>query len=273
MTHFDERFARAAALVRPDEGRINRRIFGDADVYEMELERIFARCWLFVGHESQVRRPGDFVTTYMGEDPVILVRDRSGDIGVFLNSCTHKGRKVCELDQGNAKAFTCPYHGWTFRTNGTLGGVPNSQDAYYGELDKATLGLLRARSDSHRGLVFATWDPAAPSLGDYLGDMRWYLDVALDRGAGGTELIGPPQKFTVHANWKAGAENFVSDFQHAQSIAHRSALDRGRDQHQRAAQRRGAGQSGAGPRAVPLPGHRGTTPHAGDRPVHGGQRP
>jgi phenylpropionate dioxygenase-like ring-hydroxylating dioxygenase large terminal subunit len=217
--------ADTAALVQPDAGRINRRIFGDAQIHEFELERIFARCWLLVGHESQIARAGDFVTTYMGEDPVILARDQNGLMGVFLNNCAHKGRTVCQLDRGNTKVFTCPYHGWTFRTNGELAGVPYTQEAYYGEINKASLALKRvAQVDSYRGLIFATWDPSAPSLTDYLGDMAWYLDIALNRSEAGTELIGPPQKFHVHANWKAGAENFISDFQHAQTIAHMSAL-------------------------------------------------
>jgi phenylpropionate dioxygenase-like ring-hydroxylating dioxygenase large terminal subunit len=215
----------AAALVRPDEGLINRRIYGDARVHELELERIFARCWLFVGHESQVPKPGDFITTYMGEDPVILARDHTGRIGVFLNNCAHKGRTVCELDRGNQTVFVCPYHGWSFRLNGELAAVPYFKEAYFGELDRAKFGLKRcAQVDTYRGLVFATWDPSAPSLVSYLGDMAWYLDIALDRSASGTELIGPPQRFTVKANWKAGAENFVSDFQHAQTITHASAL-------------------------------------------------
>ena len=212
-------------MVRPDEGRINRRIFTDADVYELEQERIFGRCWLYVGHESEVRNPGDFVASLMGEDPVLLVRDRHDALRVLLNTCTHKGRTICDHDRGNTLSFTCPYHGWVFRSTGELGGVHNSADAYFGELDKSQLGLRQARVDSYKGLVFATWDPTAPGLVDYLGDIAWYLDVALDRCAGGTVIAGPPQRFVVEANWKTGSENFISDFQHAQSIAHASALN------------------------------------------------
>jgi phenylpropionate dioxygenase-like ring-hydroxylating dioxygenase large terminal subunit len=240
--------ADAAALARPDEGLINRRIYGDAAIHELELERIFARCWLFVGHESQVPNPGDFVTTLMGEDPVILARDQAGRIGVFLNNCPHKGRKVCELDRGNQGVFVCPYHGWSFRSNGEVAAVPYLKEAYFGELDRARFGLKRcAQVDSFRGLIFATWDPEAPPLADYLGDMGWYLDIAMNRSAAGTELIGPPQKFRVRANWKTGAENFISDFQHAQTIAHASAI--------RATGGGAEAPPDAGAQANPAPGH------------------
>src|SRR5262249_18141819 len=152
-------------------------IFDDAEVHAVEMERIFARCWLFVGHVSQLAEPGDFVTTMMGEDPVIVVRDRDGGVRVLLNSCSHKGRTVCVLDRGNATGFTCSYHGWRYRNDGTLGGVPNSADAYFGELDKSSLGLVGARVETYKGLIFATWDHNAPALEDYLGDIRWYLDI------------------------------------------------------------------------------------------------
>src|SRR4051812_27414959 len=81
-------------LVDPDAGWVNRRIFWDPDVYQLELEQIFARCWLFVGHESQVRNPGDFLATTMGEDAVLVTRDRQGGFNVMLNSCPHRGNRV-----------------------------------------------------------------------------------------------------------------------------------------------------------------------------------
>ncbi|HXG36957.1 MAG TPA: Rieske 2Fe-2S domain-containing protein, partial [Dehalococcoidia bacterium] len=122
-------------LVDNERGLISRRAFIDREVYELELERIFARCWLFLAHESMIPNPGDFFSTYMGEDPVIVIRDSAGKINAFINSCRHRGMKVCRADQGNAASFTCSYHGWTYGNDGKLIGVPNFQDAYFEELD------------------------------------------------------------------------------------------------------------------------------------------
>jgi len=203
-------------LVNPEEGWVDRRIFWDRSVYEIELERIFARCWVFVAHESQLPAPGDFLTTFMGEDSVIVSRDRRGEIGVFLNSCPHRGNRVCFADAGRARAFTCNYHGWSFGLGGELLAVPEEElYAATPGFRKADLGLRRARVGSYKGLVFATFDPEAPSLEDYLGDFRWYLDIILDNDEGGSELVGGVIRSRMACNWKLPAENFAGDSYHA----------------------------------------------------------
>ena len=158
-------------LVDLKAGTISREIFVNEAIYREELERVFARAWLFVGHESQIPGSGDFAVSGMGEESVILCRDRAGEVHVFLNSCRHRGMKVCRYDEGNTAVFTCPYHGWSYGTDGRLVGVPFFRDAYHSNLDRGQWGLVEvAQLCNYKGSVWTTWDPAAPPFLEYLGE-------------------------------------------------------------------------------------------------------
>jgi 3-phenylpropionate/trans-cinnamate dioxygenase alpha subunit len=214
-------------VVDVEQGLIGRQIFIDPEIYTQELEQIFARCWLFLGHESQIPHPGDFFSTYMGEDPVLVVRDNDGKVHAFLNICRHRGNRLCRADAGNAERFTCAYHGWTYRNDGRLVGVPYFREAYYGALEREHWGLIPvAQLDSYKGLLFATFDPTAPPLLEYLGETAWYLDTFFDRREGGIEVIGGMHKWVMPCNWKFPAENFGGDNYHVQ-WSHMSAIKTG----------------------------------------------
>ncbi len=199
-------------LVSAEGDLVSRRIFSDPEIYTQEREQIFARCWLFLGHESQIPEPGDFVTTFLGEDPVLLSRDRAGRLQAHLNSCSHRGMRVCRADMGNTHVFTCPYHGWKFGSDGRLQGQPG-QKTNYANFDKDEWGLLPIRISTYAGLVFGTFDHDAESLENYLGDARFYLDAIFDRTPAGMELVGP-HKWRARANWKLPADNQLGDVYH-----------------------------------------------------------
>lgn len=210
-------------LVDVENGRQHRRIFWDREIYELELERVFARCWLFLTHESLIPEVGDFVVTKMGEDEVVVLRQREGSIRAFLNQCTHRGMKLCPAEAGNARGFACPYHGWGFGIDGQLNSVPMQEQIYGPDFDRGQLGLREVPLvDSHRGFVFACMDASAPPLLDFLGDSAWYMDIWADV-PGGVELVGPPSRSIIHCNWKTPTENFVGDSYHV-GWTHSSAL-------------------------------------------------
>ena len=210
-------------LVDLDRRLVSPKIFTDPDIYAREQEQIFARGWQMVGHDSEVVNNNDFVTAWVGEEAVVVTRDNQGKIHVFLNSCTHRGVKICRAEKGKAKTFTCPYHGWTFRNSGELSGVPRFEESYYGKLEREKWGLIEARVEVLYGLIFACFDPTAPSLDDYLGDMKWYLQLALDRTPAGMEVVGGTEKVVIEANWKLHADQFCGDNYHADAT-HRSVL-------------------------------------------------
>jgi 3-phenylpropionate/trans-cinnamate dioxygenase alpha subunit len=214
-------------LVDADNGQVSRRIFIEPEIYEQELKQIFARCWLFLCHDSQIPRPGDFFSTWMGEDPVLVVRDTGGRINAFLNVCRHRGNRLCRADEGNAATFTCAYHGWTYGNDGQLSGVPYMKEAYHDELKRERWGLVPvAQLENYKGLLFATFDAEAPPLREYLGEMAWYLDAFFDRREGGVEVVGGMHRWIMPCNWKLPAENFGGDGYHT-SWSHLSAIRTG----------------------------------------------
>ena len=208
--------------VQADGGYVDRRIFSDEAIYREELERIFARAWNFICHESQLPETGRYFKSYIGEDEVIAVRDRAGTIQVLLNSCPHRGNTICRAEQGKTASFLCSYHGWNFDLDGRLVGMPGETQFYKDSIDKSQWGLMRAAQvENYRGFVFATLDSSAPPLADYLG---WVGRLGIDMLAsqGDVQVVEGIQKNRLQCNWKLAVDNLY-DWYHVK-VTHGTAM-------------------------------------------------
>ena len=192
---------------------VHRSTMVDPEILEREQRRIFDRCWIYVGHESEICTPGDFKTRTLCGRPVIFCRDTKNKVRVFLNTCRHRGAVVAREAEGNAKSYTCFYHGWSYNRDGELDGVPGA-DAYPKSFDRAEYGLADVpRVDSYRGFVFLNFDKNAVSLEEYLGKAVEYIDLVLDQSPSGQmEVIQGTQDYEMRANWKLLVENSFDDY-------------------------------------------------------------
>jgi phenylpropionate dioxygenase-like ring-hydroxylating dioxygenase large terminal subunit len=210
------------ALVR-DDG-VRREIYRDAEVFALEMERIFKRTWVFMAHDSELAASGDYLTMRIGTEPVVLVRGEDDQVRVLVNRCMHRGAIVCERAAGNAKSFRCQYHGWTYRNDGQLVGVPYPERQAADVRER--LGLVALpRVESYRGLIFASFNPGVPPLTDYLGPGAiGYIDRFLDQCLG-LPLVAHKQahRIAMGANWKLQLENGMDGY-HA-GFTHRSFFD------------------------------------------------
>jgi benzoate/toluate 1,2-dioxygenase subunit alpha len=211
---------------RPEEGifRVHRAIYSDPRLFELEVKYIFERTWIFLALESQLPAPHDFRTTWIGRTPVLVSRDRDGKVGAYLNVCRHKGALLCREAQGNARVHTCPYHNWAYDSGGRN---INIKDAAAGQYPKAFAsedhGLIPLpRMEAYRGLIFGSLCKGVPPLQDYLGEIRHFIDLAMDQGPKGMEFIPGRSCYTFRANWKLQVDNGI-DYYHLTS-AHASFM-------------------------------------------------
>jgi p-cumate 2,3-dioxygenase alpha subunit len=188
--------------------RVARQSFIDNEVFEAERAKIFDKCWLYVGHASELPKSGSFVTRQVGGRNVIFNRDGAGEVHAFLNSCPHRGSMVCRDQSGVAKNFTCSYHGWVFAANGKLRDLPGVESYAEGFTQRGRTDLVPVpRLEQYRGLWFVCFDADATSLVDYLAGATEYLDLIVDQSEAGLEIVDGKQEYAIRANWKLLVEN------------------------------------------------------------------
>jgi p-cumate 2,3-dioxygenase subunit alpha len=214
----------AYVVETPDSFRVSRRVFVDADVLSREMSHIFERCWLYLGHESEVTNKGDFVVRTVGGHNLIFVRGQDGQVRALFNVCAHRAATVCRDSNGNTKLFRCLYHAWAFDTCGKAVARPDPE-RYGARTFEGGQDDLRSvpRLDNHRGFYFINYDSASESLKSYLAGAADFLDRLADQSEIGLEVTSGSHKYGVNTNWKGIVENAL-DFSHVVPL-HQTYID------------------------------------------------
>lgn len=209
---------RAGELVQDRPGKeqflVRRDVFTDPDLFELEMRKIFEGTWIFVAHESQIPEKFDFFTTSIGRHPIILTRSGSGQIKAYINACSHRGAALERTRRGRHQFFTCPYHGWVFDTDGKCLQVTDQEVGNYpAGFDAQDRSLKQVpKVESYRGMIFASLNPNVHSLDEHLGGAKIFIDLVLDQGENGMEVVRGSSNYTHRGNWKLQPENGIDGY-------------------------------------------------------------
>ena len=192
---------------------LHRDVFRDPALFELEMKYIFERNWVFVGLESMAPQPNDYYTGWIGRQPIVVMRDAEGNLGAYVNSCSHKGARIAHHRSGNAKQFVCSYHGWAYNTAGECIYIKDEESGCYAEpFNKLDHNLRKLKFGEYRGFLFASLSDEVPSLDEHLGEAKKCLDLVWDQGPDGIEAIPGVSTYTYDANWKMQVENCIDGY-------------------------------------------------------------
>lgn len=220
---------------RPDDGvfRVARDMFTDEALFDLEMELIFEKQWIFACHESQIPNNHDFITMQAGRQPMIITRDGKGELRALANTCQHRGATLTRVCKGNQSTFTCPFHAWCYKSDGRLVKV-KAPGEYPQDFDKASRGLSQARIASYRGFVFISLDTESTvSLEEFLGDTKLFFDMMVEQAKDGElEVLPGESRYTFNANWKLQNENGLDGYHvstvhynYVSTVQHRRELE------------------------------------------------
>ncbi|MFL4480285.1 benzoate 1,2-dioxygenase large subunit [Paeniglutamicibacter sp. ORCA_105] len=201
-----------ALVDSPETGqfRANRNIFTDEETFELEMKHIWEGNWIYLAHESQIPNIGDYFTTNIGRQPIVISRNKEGVLNALINACSHRGAMLCRRKTDNRTTFTCPFHGWTFNNSGKLLKVKDSRGAGYPEgfnKDGSHDLTKVARFESYRGFLFGSLNADVKPLTEHLGESTKIIDMIVDQSPEGLEVLRGSSTYTYDGNWKLQAEN------------------------------------------------------------------
>ncbi|WP_372724437.1 Rieske 2Fe-2S domain-containing protein [Immundisolibacter sp.] len=209
-----EPIASSAVLTRDGVFEVARSLFTDPALHALEMRAIFEGTWLYLCHESQIARPGDWFTTHMGRQPVVIVRGQDQKVRGFINACAHRGAMLCRTRKGNSKFLTCPYHGWVYGNDGRNVQIKDHSSGAYPSAFEAQSHDLTAipKLTSYRGFVFGSLNPEVASLAEHLGDASVFIDLLVDQSADGLEVLPGASSYVNRGNWKLQPENGLDGY-------------------------------------------------------------